>query len=759
MMTSRAILVLALALGAALACFGRPAAAQDAGLVRGTGGRSIIGRHVLWERGNRVLRIFTSCLFGILVLAIPHVLRAQEGAPAPSAPPPKVQQLIELLRKPEIQAWLEQGPAPASPGAVENVEDAGRNLARDFRIWVAQSRSHLTAIRTNSALIPGELARIGKDVAVEIRDQGFWRILLLTAGLLVLGYGIQKLFWTMTRGWRKHVLAMPMETVQQRLSVVGLRFGYNVLWLTSFALGSLGALLVFQWPPMLKTILSAVFIIITVALLWGVMARFLLSPHNRRLRVFPVDDAAAQHWTRWSAILLSWFFGGWVAMQVLRDFDVDEPIRAPIAYVLGLVLFGLAMVALWRRPALSDPQESQRDRARNITLSVSMLFAALWLVWVFGAMQVFWLVAVAATLPAAVSVVDRSVDHILTPPGVLETKGPPSVLAAALERGARAFLIVGAIWVLAWGWGIDLDTLTAADTAVTRLLRGLFNGILILLVADFAWHVVRTIIDQRIHASSSNEGSADPNEASRRARMRTLLPILRNILFIVFLVMAVLMALSAMGVQIAPLIAGAGVVGVAVGFGAQTLVKDVISGIFYLLDDAFRVGEYIISGSYKGTVESFSLRSIKLRHHRGYLYTVPFGSLGAVQNMSRDWVIDKMTIGVTYDTDLDRVKKIIKQIGKELQSDPDLAPHILQTLKMQGVEEYGEYAIKIRMKMMTKPGEQFVIRRRAYALIKKAFAENGIQFAFPTVQVAGGEPAAAAAATQAATHAAKPAAA
>ena len=124
--------------------------------------------------------------------------------------------------------------------------------------------------------------------------------------------------------------------------------------------------------------------------------------------------------------------------------------------------------------------------------------------------------------------------------------------------------------------------------------------------------------------------------------MRTLLPILRNILFIVFLVMAALMALSAMGVQIAPLIAGAGVVGVAVGFGAQTLVKDVISGIFYLLDDAFRVGEYIISGSYKGTVESFSLRSIKLRHHRGYLYTVPFGSLGAVQNMSRDWVIDKL---------------------------------------------------------------------------------------------------------------------
>src|SRR5215471_13120825 len=160
------------------------------------------------------------------------------------------------------------------------------------------------------------------------------------------------------------------------------------------------------------------------------------------------------------------------------------------------------------------------------------------------------------------------------------------------------------------------------------------------------------------------------------------------------------MALSAMGVQIGPLIAGAGVVGVAVGFGAQTLVKDIISGVFYLLDDAFRVGEYIQSGNYKGTVESFSLRSVKLRHHRGPLYTVPFGVLGAVQNMSRDWVIDKMMVGITYDADIEKARKLIKQIGKELLEDPELAPHIIETLKMQGVEQFGDFAIEVRMKMM-----------------------------------------------------------
>jgi moderate conductance mechanosensitive channel len=126
-----------------------------------------------------------------------------------------------------------------------------------------------------------------------------------------------------------------------------------------------------------------------------------------------------------------------------------------------------------------------------------------------------------------------------------------------------------------------------------------------------------------------------------------------------------------------------------------------MAGMFYLLDDAFRVGEYIRAGNYKGTVEGFSIRSVKLRHHRGPVYTVPFSLLGAVQNQSRDWVIDKIAIGVTYDSDLTLAKKLIKQVGLELAKDPEFAPLILEPLKMQGVDE------------------------------------NGIKFAFPTVQVAG----------------------
>jgi small-conductance mechanosensitive channel len=120
------------------------------------------------------------------------------------------------------------------------------------------------------------------------------------------------------------------------------------------------------------------------------------------------------------------------------------------------------------------------------------------------------------------------------------------------------------------------------------------------------------------------------------------------------------------------------------------------------------------------------------------VFTVPFGMLGAVQNLSRDWVIDKITVGVTYDTDLDLVKKVVKQVSREIMADPVLAKGIIEPLKSQGVGAMGDFAIQVRMKFMAKPGEQFVVRRAIYDKVKKAFAANGIHFAFPTVTVAGG---------------------
>ena len=194
------------------------------------------------------------------------------------------------------------------------------------------------------------------------------------------------------------------------------------------------------------------------------------------------------------------------------------------------------------------------------------------------------------------------------------------------------------------------------------------------------------------------------------------MPILRNVLQLTLGVTGVLMILATLGVQIAPLIAG----------------------MFQLLADAFRVGEYIVAGSDKGTVERFSLRSIKLRHHRGPVHTIPFGALGAVQNMTRAWVIEKMAYTVPSDADIARIKKVVKGVSAALIADPELGAGFLGPMKSQGIDAIGDHGLRVVVKFKAIPGRQFQIRRRANALIQRAFADNGIAFAFPTVRVAGG---------------------
>ena len=364
-----------------------------------------------------------------------------------------------------------------------------------------------------------------------------------------------------------------------------------------------------------------------------------------------------------------------------------------------------------------------------------------------GQWTLYWFVIAAVALPAAIVMAHRGVTYVLRPPEPGSDGRPIApVLVAVIERGIRMVLIVAAAIFLARVWGIDASMMRASDSMGNRILRGVINAAVIVLAADFGWSIIKAVMARRLADLPGPGAVSHALQDPRQARLRTLLPIFENMLFATIVVITVLMVLSSLGVEIGPLIAGAGVVGVAIGFGSQTLVKDVIGGIFYLLDDAFRVGEYIQSGTYKGTVESFSLRSVKLRHHRGYLFTVPFGELGAVQNMSRDWVIDKFSINVDYQTDIEQARKIIKKIGQQLADDPEYAPHIIEPMKMQGVENFGDFGIELRIKMMTKPGEQFVIRRKAYVAIKKAFEDAGIKIPFPTVMVREGESAAAAAA-------------
>ena len=189
--------------------------------------------------------------------------------------------------------------------------------------------------------------------------------------------------------------------------------------------------------------------------------------------------------------------------------------------------------------------------------------------------------------------------------------------------------------------------------------------------------------------------------------------------------------------------------------GSQTLVHDIVSGLFYLADDAFRVGEYIDCGKAKGTVEGFTLRSIRLRHQSGQIHTIPFGQLGQITNFSRDWSTLKFNLRFDRNTDIEKLRKTTKKIGLALAEDPEFKGDFIEPLKLQGIAEIADSALIMRFKMTVRPIRPTFIQREAVKRLIAAYKEAGIEFASATVAVqAVGGPAeqahAAAAAVQAA---------
>jgi len=582
-------------------------------------------------------------------------------------------------------------------------------------------REHLASLIAAAPNLPAEIGRVRAGLEQEWQSRPPGTVLALCLGFIVLGFVVEAVY-----KYFVHKRDFDDASVGRRLHSIGLRLGRELGGVAAFTLGSAAAFLAFDWPVRTRQAVVAFLAAFIAVRLVIVLARALLSPRDARLRILPAGDTEAGYWLRRIALFAAWLALGWVIIGWLRLLGMEMASSRLVAYVLGLGLLAITIEAFWRRSRLA-----------------ALYFVLVWALWASGARGLFWLAVAAAALPHILRLVQDGVDHVLRPAGAAraDTRG---LAAAALGRGLRALVIIAAAWLLVLALGLDVNALASGDALWTRLLRGAVNALAIVLIADVIWLAVASLIDQRMVSADGTN-----------ARLRTLLPIVRGTVAAVLIVMVFLMSLSALGVQVGPLIASAGVVGIAIGFGAQTLVRDMFSKFFYLLDDAFRVGEYIQSGNYKGTVEQLGVRSIVLRHHRGPVYTIPYGQLGAVQNQSRDWVIDKLTINLTFDSDLDKAKKLIKKIGKDLAADPEFAPQILEPLKMQGVEAFGDFAIQIRMKMMTRPGQQFTIRRRAYSLIKAAFDANGIRFATPTVQVAGAGDAAAAAAAHHALAAGK----
>lgn len=692
-----------------------------------------------------------------------------------TASPEDLQELLRLLGNPavvdEIRKSLEQQETEAA---------SSWSLRSEISSVVSRMEGRVTSLISGFGAIGGIPAAAAEAWESGLDRGDALRAMTYVLIFLFIGGGLEWLYHQYARPLRLRVTHGAPDSVAQRVSRAGFGIALHFVGLAIFAAGSAGAFLMFEWPTLTREMVITLLLSVIGFRLIGMLVVFILAPGAPDLRLVPLGNRRARRAARYIAGSTLIGAVGIVAWDGLRRLGIntgfEEELTAAVTVVpvVAATLFAATLVAMvWRLrlPLADDYQDGHTVIAsKQMPIVYTVLIGVVFLLWLLGAVELMWSAVILGLLFPAIkmsrAVIGNLYDQAEAAAEEREAReaaeaepveeevaqvsmaedGPPVGDGPVIEvdrsrygtqrlivtRLARIMLILLAMAAMAYAWGVGLVSLSDSPTASGQLFRIAVNVLVTLLLADLAWTWVKTVINRRLaDYGPANDGMAPGPEA----RMATLLPIFRMFLMTTIAVIVVLTVLSSIGINIGPLLAGAGVAGIAIGFGAQALVKDVVSGIFFLLDDAFRVGEYIEMENLRGTVESMSLRSLRVRHHRGAVHTIPFGELKSVTNYMRDWVIMKLEFRVPFDTDLKLVKKIVKRIGAELQEHEGYGHHILQPLKSQGVRRMEEFNMVVGVKFMARPGSQWLIRRDAYQKLRDEFDKNGISFAQRDVKV------------------------
>ncbi|MPZ32467.1 MAG: mechanosensitive ion channel [Rhodospirillales bacterium] len=485
-----------------------------------------------------------------------------------------------------------------------------------------------------------------------------------------------------------------------------------------------------------------------VLLYWRVVNlvfRVWLRPAAPEGRIAPVDDAAA----RGLLIALNWvvvlpLLGGHIARALLVTGAARDVTSAAIIIYAPLIAAALVWVVWHWRNAMAawlTAMVSERKIGRQLKLDAAKRWwmAGLAFYGLMGVAAVYAALTESHTPARGMSTIEsallvlllfETLMHRVTRHIVSELPMAGDVVADCLRLIARlyvAIIIADAVMVKVLG------AMTQEEWAVHD--RGAKIAAITLVAIYAFWRFVRYRMDSYIAANPlpSAGAAADPEDEVKVAasRLRTLMPLLRAMAGSVILVVGGLLVLSELGVNITPLIAGASVLGLAVSFGSQSLVRDVVSGIFFLAEDAFRIGEYVDCSKVKGTVEGFSVRCLKLRHQNGQLHIVPFGQVGHITNFSRDWTVVKFNLAFAPGTDVELLRKAVKKIGTDMMEEPAFKPILMQPLKMQGVVDIKDSQLIVRFKFMARPKNPSAIQRMGVRRMYEQLPKLGIKFATP----------------------------
>lgn len=596
--------------------------------------------------------------------------------------------------------------------------------------------------------------RLLLDGSLQVKWDRFYNailevVLVLFSGTLVYLVGQRLVAWAYRRldltarygGWGMRAAILGLTTILDAGTVlVGWGGGYVV------ALSSFGGLE--TGVSLLESLTLNAFLVTGLA---KVALRFVFAPARPYLRLIPFEDKAAIYWTRWLGFVLGWLsYGIMLAVPVANlaiSFVIGNGVRFLVVLIGALIMLGLVLRN--RKRVASGVRAYAESHNSELGKRVMFLLARIWHLVAFFYIFIVFMVWLFRPFDATQIILRSTGLSILTimggvllslmmsraitggirlPDSMKQTlpalQGRLNAFVPRILKIFRFAVFVTTVLILLDIWHIVsfLDWLGSADgiSIVSRYSSAVF----VLLAAFAIWLAIMSWVDLRLQDRAGYMVSA---------RERTLFQLFRNAVTVVIMVMGVLLALSEVGINIGPLIAGAGVVGLAISFGAQTLVKDIITGAFIQIENAMNEGDVVTVAGITGTVERLTVRSVRLRDLEGTTHVIPFSSVDMVSNFMRGFSYHVALIGVAYDTDIKHATAALEEAFRRLAEVDEFRPKIIGELDIQGITNFGASSIDMRARIKTTPGDQWRIGRAYNAFVKEVFDEEGIEIPFPQV--------------------------
>ena len=632
--------------------------------------------------------------------------------------------------------------------ALVSVDEFFGNTAAVFDVVMASSTRAALNLKTLISAVP-EFSAEFIGFFNRLSDAGFNAVTLALQALFWLGLGAlaEQAYRAVLRQIRPEPTPGHPITFSQRSGW----FGANLIGLGIFAIvGGWPLLMVTQTDLITQTVVITYLTAILAVRLFAIGIRFFLSPFRPEMRLANLENDEARQ-LYFHALLIGGF-----AVLAFVSASLFQSGGMSATAVLFFVLITRSVVACLIILAFFSNRESiarlirtgpdGRERGRGwasfsrvwhllATIYVSLSWFVATVLLLLGRAEANELAVLSFLLIMALLTVNLLLDDWATRVDLRnhdpDQPNMPSFAQFFARMGRTGtviatLLLMIRIWSSPWGsLGIKAQGAASIAPAVTQMMITFF-------IAYVLWQLVLIGSERVLCRTAPSEGQG---ETARQTRITTLLPLVRNIMLVGIAIIAVMIGLSAIGVDILPLFAGAGVIGLAVGLGSQTLVKDIVSGIFFLLDDAFRVGDFVDTGVAMGTIERAGIRSLQIRHHLGALHTVPFGEIKTIANHSRDWVIFKMDFRVPFDTDTNALRKKFKALGQQMLLDETYGAMFVEPLKSSGVVMMDDSAMIMRASFKSRPGEQFMLRRVVYEAVRNMFKEEGVDVAVREVRV------------------------